>query len=647
MIGALLITLLPTLLAYILLKKIHFIPKSKLLQLTLSWFTGMYFFTVVTFFVAAFLTLFTDNVLHKATYIILLITQLLLLCYRNDIHSLFSSLKHQKLAKKHIPSVLVIIVCFLFSYLFFSNHLIIQDEKLYTSPIYWDFHWHAALINNFAFGDNFPPQNEAFAGLPHTYHYFWGVFAAIYEVAGLNLAEAINAVSIIAFFFILLGIIGLSEEFFRSKRIGIVAVFLTITSSSLHFTHFFSQFESPRIDHILIKIFTTTESPWFASFLPGNALSYNGTFFNLYYFLEERQILFGVVYMLLCAWVLFKRTHLNNHLLFWIGVCMGGFFLWHLHMTIMVLCALLFLLAFGKDKKKTLFLFAGFWLIFIAHYFYFKSVMQSEWFYKDIGNFPRFNFEFASKDNNEQTSLLQFFIFYGYSYGLKIIFIFFGFWLLFKKHKTIFLLLCAFIVPAFLIINTIQLSPAVITENHKWLRPMNILLDLIVALVLCKYFFDRKQLLIKYFGIVCLFFLTISGIIENVTFFNSRPTQLYSEYPSSIMKEVTEHSAKDDVFIADNIGEVNLAGRKVFLGSNLGGEMRFKKKERNYIIKTIYRTQNLSDFCTLTKNYDIDFVETGSVHRAFNTLVKKLPHFSALDGEGERVFFIDVKKSCR
>jgi hypothetical protein len=649
MFTALLITVLPTLLTSILLPKAGLKPKSAFLAITLYWLSGLFFFTVATYFVAVLYNNFTSDVLLKASYAVLLVVQVFLLLLIKDVHHSLVSAKHffRPLHRRHVTSILLVVFCFSFSYIFFAHNLRIEDQKIYKTDIYWDFHWHAALINNFAFGDNFPPENEAFSGLPHTYHYFWGVVAAIYEVVGLNLADAINVISILAFGFILIGLIGLGEEIFHSRIAGFLAVILTLTSSSLHFINYFAARSHENLGQIVNGIFMTTQHPWYASFLPGNAYGYNGTMMNLFYFLEERQLIFGVVYLILCVWLLYKREELSNKVLFFVGAAMGGFFLWHLFITITVLCAILFLLVFGKERKKTLMLLAGFSLIFGAHFIYFKEVMRSEWFDKSIVGYPRLDFDFASGEH-EPFSWHDVFVYYIYSYGTKLIFIVFSLNFLFKQNRRLFLLITAILLPTFILLNTIQLSPSSIYENHKWFRPMNVIVDLAVAYILFKLFFEEKSRLKKTFGFMWLFFLTISGIIELAPFLNAQPTEIYAAYPSSITKAVSENSPPRSSFTGTDINEINLAGRKVFLGNNLGGDMAFKKAKRQQIIEDIYHTTNLTNFCSITQQYKIDFVEFDKdSYSPLKEFALAFPHFNATNPNNEPVYFVDVKKSCR
>lgn len=144
-----------------------------------------------------------------------------------------------KLGSISFAKLVLVLFVLIFSISFYKPHLDLREGIIYTSPAYWDFQWHAPLIQNFVHGDNIPPQNESFAGMPSTYHFFWGFLVAIYSATGLDLVLGINYISIVSLFFLLIAIIGFGEELFKLLRIGILALLLTITSSNYR-SYFYS-----------------------------------------------------------------------------------------------------------------------------------------------------------------------------------------------------------------------------------------------------------------------------------------------------------------------------------------------------------------------------------------------------------------------
>jgi len=565
-----------------------------------------------------------------------------------DVHRLIKPIiKPAKLkAIFKLTNILLVSFCLLFSFFLFKPQLSYTNQTIYRSPIYWDLHWHAALIQNFTYGDNFPPQNEAFGGLPHTYHFFWGVLTGIYESLGMNLVDSINFASIVPFFFVLLTIIGLSEEFFDNKSVGFITIILTITSSSFHFTDYFKNVSSQNLQNIILNIFTTKTHPWTASFTTAtHSFYYNGTFFNLFYFIEERQLIIGVLYLLLSCFIIYKRKNLSNSSLTIIGGLMGAYFLWHLHITIMILCALIFLLVFDSDRKKTLLMLTGFFIIFMAHVIYFKLIAQSAWFVANTESFPKINLGFSDQEN-KLFSLSHAFNWYLYSYGLKLFLLPISLLFMWRKNKKACLLICSIIIPTFILLNTFQLAPGSVYENHKFLRPMNILIDLAVAFIVYKIFFKRINLLLKISGFIIMFFLTISGIIELMPFINSKPTEMYAYYPSQITQSIQWNTQKHAVFTGSDDYQIQLAGRKMFLGNILGEGLGLNKEKRQKVISNIYASSDIKTFCFLTRNYKIDYIEFNNSQGFVTDFFKKLPHFSTINDKNEQVFFVDSKKSC-
>jgi hypothetical protein len=611
---------------------------------------GTYFFTLFTFLLAIGFTSFTTGVLVKATYTMLLITQLFLLFFFKDVHIILIAIKHvlQKPTNRQVQAFFLAIGCFLFSFVFFSHHLTIENNNLVTTPIYWDFPWQLSLIQNFIYGDNFPPENEAFAGLPHTYHYLWMVHAAIFGAAGLSLQGAVNTATIIGFFIILITIIGLAEELFRSRLAGVFAALFAVTSSSLSFISFFQKNVGLSDGGLLNAILFNTQHPWYFCLYEFGAITYNGTMYNLFYILEERQMITGIISLLLSFWIFFERKHLSYKVLFFIGATMGGFFLWHLQITIMLLMAICFLLMFGNERKKTLMLFTGFILVFLGHVLYFKHLTQSVWFIAQVGNYPAFNTGFSDQEKTT-FSFVHAFQWYAFSYGLKLLLIPVGFFMLWRKNKQLAVLFAAILLPTFLLVNTIELNPPSVFENHKFFRPMNFIVDVLAAWVIFSLFFKNKIQVMKMFGICCLFFLTFSGILEHMTFINSQPTNAVTANTSPFITAIREHTPPKSVFVSSKNIELYHAGRKLFLAYYLRGhdDLTLDKNRRHAIIQSIYNADSVSAFCSITKSYAIDYVEFGKeTISPLKERAKSLVHFETVTGDNEPILFVDVKKTC-
>jgi hypothetical protein len=551
-------------------------------------------------------------------------------------------LKKVRYSKTNLFTFALLLAVFLFSAYFYKPHLESDGGVIYTSPAYWDFQWHAPLIQNFVHGDNIPPQNESFAGMPSTYHFFWGFLVSIYSSAGLGLVDSVNLISVLNLFFLLVGIIGIGEELFKSLKVGILAMLFTVTSSSLHILHYFSQPPYRDLLRTVTNIFTNAANPYFFSFIPGNPYGYNGNMFNMFYFLAERQMVMGIILLIFFLWLLYKREKIPNKALILAGALAGMSILWHLYISITIACSLLFLLIFDKDKRKTLYFLLPFSAIFLLHILYFKSLMQSVWFNPAIGNFPKINFSFPTMGKIYPLSLINAVGYYVYAYGLKILFFIFGSALLYKRNKKLTVLFLSVVIPTFILVNTIQLSPLSIYDNHKWLRPMNIFVDLIAAYALYEVFKHKGRTML-FVGSLFFILMTASGFLELIPFFNSQPSIPYAYEASPLVLQLRQKTSPDAVFLTLRTREIHMAGRKVFLGNYAGQDLQLNTKLRFGVLQGIYSSHTADDVCSLAHAYDIDFVET----KYFKDQ-SAITHTKQLKvGKGKNTMtLVDIARSC-
>ena len=636
---AIIFTVLPTLFFYLLLNR--FI-KSTYLKLSFSWFCGQYVLTILTFLLTTVFSLTIPNsVLQKALIVSLIFLLLILPVVHKQILLIVKKVKFNNSNFIRLFSLLLIL---LFSIGFYKPHLELNNGFIYTSPAYWDFQWNAPLIQNFVYGDNFPPQNESFAGMPSTYHFFWGFLVSMYSSMGLDLVLGLNYVSILGLFFLLVALVGFGEELFKSLSVGILSVFLTITSSSLHFINYFGGALNQNLLQVIKNIFTNTKHPYFFSFVSGNPYGYNGTMFNVFYFLAERQMVIGVIFLIFFTWLVYKREKIPNLVLALIGALAGAYFLWHLFIVITIFCSLLFLLIFDKDKRRILILSLPFSLVFFLHILYFKNITNSIWFYPDIGNFPKINFNFPTIGAAYPLSLINAVGYYVYAYGLKLVLLVLGLFFLYKTNRKLLVTLLSIIVPTFVMVNTIQLSPLSIYDNHKWLRPMNVVIDFLAAFAIYRGITYRKKLVYIFIGAATFVLITISGFLELIPFFNSKPWQPYAYYPSPLILQIRQKTNPQAVFLALRIREIQLAGRKVFLGNYIVQEFGLRKDLRIKIINEIYSSDSLESLCSLVRKYKIDYVET----KYFNNkaVIKHTTKFH-IDQKDNPISFVDVAKSCK
>lgn len=441
----------------------------------------------------------------------------------------------------------------------------------------------------------------------------------------------------------------MAESFFNSKLLGFFAVCLAIASSSLHFIYYFAQHKGEDIYQLIYSILTNTASPFNNSFIFNSPFHYDGVMFNLFYFLEERHLFVAPVFLLFCIWITVNRNNFSLKTLTIFGALMGGFFYWNVFVALMIPLGLLFVLLFDSNRKTTLALLVGCASVVGIQYEWLKHALQVSGVYNpDIANYPRFNYSFATviSNNSAPTTLLAIARYYIFAYGLKVILAPIGFFMIWKKNKHMAIIFLAFTIPIFIVINTLQISPSGVGENHKFLLNMNIILDLAAAYVLLAMF--RKNISFRITAFVFLFFLTISGVIEDVPFINSSPSSIYADYsPTSLSRVIQDYSAPQSVFLGKDTKQIQLAGRKIFVGVSAGDDSSISMAQRETIGAQIYQSNSKASLCQQLGSNPLTYIEYPPTSVMYSQSIQNhYPYFSAYDSTNNPVIFLNVQKLC-
>src|SRR5436190_16713995 len=88
-----------------------------------------------------------------------------------------------------------------------------------------DYGPNTAIIQNFAYGRNFPAEYPHYAHEPIRYHFLFYFVAGNLEFLGLNLAWAENIISILTLVSLLALVMAFGELLFKSRAVGILASF--------------------------------------------------------------------------------------------------------------------------------------------------------------------------------------------------------------------------------------------------------------------------------------------------------------------------------------------------------------------------------------------------------------------------------------
>ncbi len=655
MILTLLFLVVPALLAYVFLDRAALL-RSGLARGFAAWVFGTFAATTAVYGVAIGLAPWTDGVLRKAALAVLAGSVAGLLLARRSAgrsaHAILSFRPTRAVAGK----ALFLIACGTFAFFFYRPHLAQTPETLSRSPIYWDLNVHAPIVQNFAFGDNFPAQNESFAGAPDTYHFFFDLLTAVPVVFGVRLASAFLLVSAASLFALLGLLAGFAEELGGSAGAGMLAAVLACTSSSLRFTDALA----PRAGRAFLAgvtdLLTRRDHPYLASFVAGNPFAYNGTMFNLFYFLEERQLVFASAFLLSSVLLLSTRGRWSLPCCVAAGAAFGLFALWHLFVTVSLGLSVVWLLAVAPERRKTAAILIGMAVSGGAFLAWVAWASRPEWFVPGGRPALRWNPAFSTMPGGPPFSLLHALAYWLYGWGLKAILGVGGLVQAYRRRPRLFDALASILAPTFLLVNTVQVLPLSIYDNHKWLRPMNLFVDLAAGLFVAeKIWRSRRPLALRAAALaVAMALMTFSGVLELVPFWRSRPTVFYALYPTGLTRVVRELTAPRDVFVSFEANTLHMAGRKLFLGNDsdergtasLVASAGFDVAKRQRELIELYGATTRRKFCEVARRNGIDWVEVERGRPAASGADGRSPGFEALSPHGRLLHFLDVESFC-
>lgn len=627
--------------------------KSGLLTVVVAWFAGQFFLTTACYFLSCGLARFSTGVLCQAAlYCIVVVAGIMCL----QVYNWRCKGTTPDIGIPQWQTIVLIAVIFAVSWALFSAQLAYKDGEILRSPAYWDVGYQMLLSQSFVFGDNFPPQTYSYSGVPLAYHFGPLLNISIYSAIGLEFVRAMNLCSTLTFAMLLLGIVGLAEELFGSRPAGILAAVLTLGGSALRFD-FLSRIAGSGFYEFGRHIVDSRFAPPAISFLPDRAYGYNGMMFNLFYFIAERQLIFASVYLTVACALLWHYRKMGRKTRMLCGACLALFFQWHLFVTVMVAVMLvsLFLIEERKSRIEILDLLVPFAFVVAIEYWYSTQLVSNEWYRsKYLQNFPRINFNFATMPDTWPLSFLNILGYWAYAYGFKIIIFVAGAVYVSRAYPMGGRLMLALIVPTFVLINTLELSPISIYDNHKWLRPMNIFVDLVCAKFLLM-LWARRRILPRFIVIAATVLITLPGAIENTPYFLTSPVKRYALYPTPAIEQIRANSLPQDVFLGTDSETILLAGRKTF--TRFDPERNFPPIATDELIRTglreswarsIYMAKSFEELCRLVSAAKIKYLERrGLVALLINADSSGmfLP-FTIEDGFGRQAVFLDVQAGC-
>lgn len=537
--------------------------------------------------------------------------------------------------KKKVVEIVFFILIFIFSwFLMWKTFHISKDGNLeIAGKVSSDFAATIPLIRSFSLGQNWPPQYPIFAGPPIRYHFVFFSIVGVLEKVGIPLDWALNSLSIISFFLLLLAIYLLTKAIFRSRFVSITSCVLFLFNGSFAFLEFFKKY--PLSIHTLTDI---ANHDSFLAFGPYYGNKIISAFWSLNIYTNQRHLALAYAIFLLLVLVIYQASRNNNKLslnktLVW-GIIIGLFPFIHLSVFAMMEITLFIFWVVYPHIRKNILLVIGISLI----------IALPQIMYSGAGNFQGKLFHPGYLIEN-----LSFFSFIKYWFlnlGLITILAPIGFILAKKTQRKIFLPFLVF----FVVGNLFQFSPE-IAGNHKFFNLFIIGANIFAAYSI--YNLWKHSLVGKTVAVFYLILMTISGIIDIFPIKNDGYIEIKDGKNNDVEQFIINNTPKDSVFLNASYiyNPASLAGRKIFLGwPYFVWGTGYDSGKRYKIMKNIFESGNKDEVCKLAKINNIDYIaleDTNDPNLPRINFGFFLANFGLeYDNKQLNFYIIDVKKNC-
>jgi hypothetical protein len=496
--------------------------------------------------------------------------------------------------KKNLLEILVIIFCLSFSYWLFFSTFSYRNHTFFISTKLWsDFASHIPLIRSFSLGDNFPPEYPMFPGEPIRYHFFFYFLVGLLERVGIPINIALNGLSALSFFMLLILIYALGRDTFKKKSVGVIALFLFLCNGSFSFLEFFKT--HPLSKHSLTEIVTNTTFPSFGPY-DGKIVS---AFWHLNIYTNQRHLALSFAIPLLIIYLLYIRWDKETRWVkksFYISL-LSGLLLFVNQATFLI--ALLWIAWFIilHPRRRIGLLFGALYGIPIV--FLFTRVVQTSTFFLVKPGFLI----------NPPLTIPAFINYWVYNFGF--VFVLLPLAMIISKKKALLHLVPLLIL--FTIPNIFQLSRDII-NNHKFFNFFYLVAVIYIANLLVLLWSTKKILGVftKTLAILLFFFLTLSGFIELMAIKNDYQITLNDYLTNPDVTYFVKNTPKDTIILNSTFlyHPASLAGRKVFYGyPYFAWSYGYDTTKREQIYLAIYQAQTKKVACKLLQLNNISYVE--------------------------------------
>lgn len=509
-------------------------------------------------------------------------------------------------------TVVVIIIFALFSIwlnykTFSTDGTDIKDIAAWSDSFY-----HHAYVRSVSIGHNVPTQYPYFANAPMHWHFLFDYYAGKIAQMGLNSVHALNVMSSLGMFLLLILIYEFGRKYFKSKAVGFLGdLFLIFHSSFSVFKWLHDNFN----DHLINKIITNRGWLQAVRFEDWGLM-------NLSVFQGQKHFAFSLALMVFIAlFILIYREKCSKNTdqkpqydfkrSIFIGLLVGMLPFWNL---IVAYVCIIFLgaVAIFNIKNRKFFvemlgsaLIGG--LVTLPQLFMFKTGDTV------LAHYPIVNIGYGAESSN----LLKIVWYYFNVFGIKFLVLIAAVLIIKKFQKLDFLI---FSIP-FLLANTFQFG-SVLYDNNKLIVASVIFINCFAAFAVVWLYRKLHNLIPKVPKIipavipaVLILSMTLAGFIEFFSIKN-QPIITIADNSSDLKNWILKNTKPESVFLTNvyipfnntPITSICLAGRKLYVvGNDVGSSCDVNPRIK--IAKTIYSSnENVNTVKSMMKQEKIDYI---------------------------------------
>lgn len=467
-------------------------------------------------------------------------------------------------------------VTFALAFLIFEKSFLLSGSTfLIQSNLYQDFGAHIPIIRYFSSG-SFLPEVPFFAGKNLFYHFMFDFYAGVLEFLGMRIDIALNIISAFSIASLFSIIVSISKQIFKNVYVGIVACVLFIFNSDFSF----------------IDLFNKYGLSWqgIVSIYHHNAYPTAGNFLNINVYLNQRQLIFGILAFFSIFYLIFFFQKIKLKQILFISTLIGFLPFWHVSAVVSVYLFLVGVIIFVKEYRREVFLIVFFSLVLVLPQLYLIKLNSLN----QIVYNPGFLI-------SNRLSISSFTSFWVWNLGFAIPLCVYGFFKSEKLQRRIFL---AFL-PLFIIPNLFQFSRDMF-DNHKFFN-----IWIVTVCIFSAYGFIqllKQKMIVRTAGIVLIVFTMLSGLFHLLVVKND----VVAKIPDTKNIGLVKYFNKDNSILLTN-GEIydplSIAGFRTFLGRPhyiylYGGD----PSDRLFEKETVFEGKNKAEIKKILKDNKIRYI---------------------------------------